>query len=141
MKLVSYSAIGIIFFCSLGCSSSQEPKVCFKDKCFTIEIADTPEERAKGLMFRKSLAQDRGLLFIFEIEDKHGFWMKNTYLPLDIIWLNRGKEIVFIKNNFQPCKKDDCRVIYPDRNAKYVLELNAGMASNIGLAVGNKIDF
>ena len=141
MKLAFYFAMGIIFFCSLGCSSSQEPKVCFKDKCFKVEIADTPEERSRGLMFRKKLAPDRGLLFVFESEDKHGFWMKNTYFPLDIVWLNRNKEIVFIKNNFQPCKKDNCLVIYPDKKAKYVLELNTGMASNIGLVVGNKIDF
>lgn len=131
----------VVLLCLSGCRLISQKEVCFKDKCFKVEIADTPEERSRGLMFRKELAPDRGLLFVFESEEKHGFWMKNTYFSLDIVWLNRNKEIVFIKKNFQPCKKDNCLVIYPDKKAKYVLELNAGIASNIGLVVGNKIDF
>jgi len=116
-------------------------KVCFQENCFSIEIADTPEKRAQGLMFRQELPNDKGMLFVFERQGIYGFWMKNTLISLDIIWINKEQEIVFIKENVLPCKTDICESINPEKEAKYVLELNAGILENIGLKIGDKFSF
>jgi len=115
-------------------------RVCFEETCFFAELAQTPVERAKGLMFREELPKDMGMLFVFKGEGIHSFWMKNTYIPLDIIWLNAEKEVVFINKNTPPCG-EECPSVIPDKSAKYVLELNAGIADKIGLEVGDRADF
>ena len=65
--------------------------------------------------------------------------MKNTLIPLDIIWINGNEEVVSINKNSQPCKKDYCPIIKPTKDAKYVLEINGGLSEEIGLSVGNKV--
>jgi hypothetical protein len=120
---------------------AEQLDVCFKNHCFNTELAVSPQERKRGLMFRKYLPPRNGMLFVFEEELPHGFYMKNTFIALDIIWLNSKKEVVFIKKNFQPCETDPCPVICPNANAKYVLELNAGMIDNMGLKPDDKFNF
>ncbi len=115
-------------------------RVCFKNYCFHIELAITSEERSNGLMFRENLDFKNGMLFVFEREGKHSFWMKNTLIPLDIIWINKNEEVVFISENTQPCKEYPCSIIEPTKNAKYVLEINGGISEKIDLAVGDKIN-
>ena len=88
-------------------------------------------------MNRDHLDQDAGMLFIFEEEDIYPFWMKNTLIPLDIIWLNKEKEVVFISHNTPPCKTEQCPSYNPKNNAKYVFEINSGTARDIGLEEGN----
>lgn len=117
----------------------KQNRVCFKNYCFYIELALTPEERSNGLMFRESLDFTKGMLFVFEKEGKYPFWMKNTLIPLDIIWINENKEVVFISENTQLCKEYYCPIIEPTKNAKYVLEINGGISKRIGLVVGDKI--
>ena len=90
------------------------------------EIADTPLKKMRGLMFRKSLAANDGMIFPFDSEGYQGFWMMNTSIPLDLIWLNSTKHIVFIQKDAQPCTITDCPVYKPDSPAMYVLETNAG---------------
>ena len=90
-------------------------------------------------MFRESLGFNKGMLFIFDKEGEHPFWMKNTLISLDIIWINQNKEIVFISENAQPCRKDPCRVIEPAEKAKYILEISGGISKEIGLSVGDKV--
>ncbi len=119
----------------------RDEKVCFNDNCFYVELAQTKEERENGLMFRTDLAENRGMLFIFDQEGTYSFWMKNTLIPLDIIWLDENKEAVFIKNNAQPCEEKKCPGIYPNRKAKYVLEINGGMADKINLKIGDKLSW
>jgi len=117
----------------------EQNQACFKNYCFDLELAKTPEERSRGLMFRESLDLDKGMLFVFEKEGAYSFWMKNTLIPLDIIWINKDKEIVFISENTQPCKEEYiCPSVNPEKNAKYVLEVNGGMAEKIGLKIGDK---
>ena len=82
------AAVFFICICFSGCFVSEQEKVCFQDNCFNVELVATPGERAKGLMFRRSLGYKQGMLFVFEDESIHSFWMKNTFIPLDIIWLN-----------------------------------------------------
>ena len=115
-------------------------EICFNNSCFFVEIADTNEERATGLMFRKSMDNNSGMLFIFDKADNYSFWMKNTQISLDIIWINENKEIVFIKNNVIPCN-ETCIPINPDKKAKYVLEINAGISEEISLKESDKARF
>jgi len=116
-------------------------KVCFNEKCFDVEIADTPEKHTQGLMNRKNLDQDSGMLFIFDAENKYCFWMKNTLISLDIIWLDKNKKVIFIKHNAQPCEADPCETFGPSEKAKYVLEINSGLAKEIELKEGNYLEF
>jgi hypothetical protein len=137
LVVILFSLLGIFFvwqnnFCK---------KVCFNNNCFLVELAQTQKEISRGLMFRDSLAQNRGMLFIFEVQGVYDFWMKNTKIPLDIIWLNEEKEVVFIKNNAPPCQEDFCPSIRPNIEASYVLEINAGLAEKIGLKNGDKFVF
>lgn len=127
-----------------GCIGNQDievpeqNQVFINDNCFYVELATTPDDRARGLMFREHLDPDKGMLFIFEEEGVHPFWMKNTLIPLDIIWISEDKEVVFISKNTQPCKTDICPSINPSKKAKYVLEVNGGISDKIGLNVGDK---
>ena len=104
------------------------------------EIAVSDEERAKGLMFRESLSENAGMLFVFQDLDYHGFWMKNTLIPLDILWLNERKEIVYWVTA-DPCKKDPCSSYSPFQKAKYVLEVAGGFAKKHRLQIGQKLEF
>lgn len=128
-----------IFF--MNENEQKEIQLCFENDCFEVELALTPEERSRGLMFREHLEENKGMLFVFDEEGERGFWMKNTLIPLDIIWLNENKEAVFIIRNVQPCGDDKCPVIRPDERAKYVLEIKEGTAHRIGLEVGDSVDF
>jgi len=132
-------AISFFLTSAIGCNSSRQSTVWFEKHCFYVELARTPEERARGLMFREHLDPDKGMLFIFDWEAVHPFWMKNTLIPLDIIWINRNGEVVFISKDTQPCEQEPCPTINPYRKAKYVLEVCGGTADNIGLAVGDKL--
>lgn len=118
----------------------KENRVCFKNNCFKVELADNSEERSRGLTFKEKLEEDRGMLFIFDKEGEYPFWMKNTLVALDIIWLNENREVVFISENAQPCEEDFCLDINPAQNAKYVLEINGGISKQIGLKINDEID-
>jgi len=122
-------------------NNPEENKVCFKDICFYVELAETQKERTQGLMFRESLDLNKGMLFIFEEEGEPSFWMKNTLIPLDIIWISKDKEVVFAERNVQPCTRENCEMISPDRKAKYVLEINAGITDKIDLKIGDRLVF
>ncbi len=100
------------------------------------EVASTPQERAVGLMNRTSLCESCCMLFVFEETGRHYFWMKDTLIPLDLIFLNEGFAVVGVKQNFQPCTQEPCPVYSPDREAKYVVEVNAGKAAEKGIAEG-----
>lgn len=130
--------LGVIF---IIWKNKKQGQVCFKNNCFNVELAITNEEQMRGLMFRKSLGQKRGLLFIFDVEGEYSFWMKNTLIPLDIIWINENKEVVFISENTQPCKEDSCPTVSPNQKAKYVLEINGRTSKEIDLKVGERLEF
>ena len=115
-------------------------KVCFKNNCFEVELGKTPEQKAKGLMFRQNLAENKGMLFIYEKEGIYSFFMKNVQIPLDIIWINKDNKIVFIKENFLPCEQEPCEKISSPEKAKYVLEINAGISQKMDFEIGDKMD-
>ena len=114
-------------------------QVCFRDSCFQVELALTAEQQARGLMFRQALDSDEGMLFIFPQDGIYPFWMKNTLIPLDIIWMDSNRTVVFIGKDEQPCGPEECTSINPEVPARYVLELNAGAVGRIGLEAGDAL--
>lgn len=119
----------------------RQGEVCLRSHCFSVEIAKTRISQARGLMFRRNLPRDSGMLFIFDDEAPRSFWMKNTFIPLDMIFFNKNKEVVSIAKNVQPCTEEECPKIRPAKKAKYVLELNANIADQINLKIGDKLHF
>ena len=107
------------------------------------ELANTPQKRAEGLMYRTYLAPDRGMLFTFSQAEAWVFWMKNTKIPLDLIWINEKKQIVHIEQNVPICTRtdDSCPQYRPNEGALYVLELAAGRAESLKLQRGSKLQF
>ena len=107
------------------------------------ELADTAEKRGRGLMFRESLPKDRGMLFTFSEPQQWTFWMKNTRIPLDIIWMDGKKKIVHVERNVPTCSRTDdgCPQYQPNDQAVYVLELGAGMAESLKLQRGMVLKF
>lgn len=116
-------------------------KVCMNYICFNVEVARTANEQEKGLMFRTKLDESSGMLFIFEKAGNYTFWMKNTLIPLDIIWINENKTIVYIKENALPCLSELCEIYGPETYAKYVLEINANQSKKNGIKIGEKVEF
>lgn len=107
----------------------------------TAEIADTPAERSTGLMFRTQMPSDHGMLFIFRELDYWNFWMKNTKMPLDIIWLDVDWKVVHIESHVPICTKtdDSCPRYRTLKEALYVLELRAGMAEHFNILVDSQL--
>lgn len=103
---------------------------------FMVEIADSPKEREYGLMCRKSVAPDRGMLFIFPQAGPQAFWMRNTLTALDIIYIGADGRVVSISRNARPLDETPLPSVGP---AKYVLELAAGRAAQIGLLPGDRV--
>jgi uncharacterized membrane protein (UPF0127 family) len=103
---------------------------------FTVELADTQQQRDIGMMHRTELAPDRGMLFDFHREQMVRFWMRNTFIPLDMIFINTNGEIAFIVENATP-HSDAPRG--PDRPVQAVLELAGGRAAQLGLKAGDKV--
>jgi uncharacterized membrane protein (UPF0127 family) len=107
----------------------------------TLELAITPEEIGQGLMFRPSLPEDLGMLFLFEVERVPSFWMKNTMIPLDLIFLDGRGAILEIVHDAQPCAAEPCPHYIPSSAAAAVLEVAAGVAARHELAAGDVITF
>ena len=129
--------VAAITFASLVACHAGEPWVEVKGKRFYVEIADDDPSRTRGLMFRDELADNRGMLFIFRQEAPRSFWMRNTRIPLDIIYLDRDWRVVSIVHNARPCRTQRCPS-YPSEGASmYVLEVNAGQAQALGLERGD----
>lgn len=106
-----------------------------------VEVMVDPEDRAMGLMYRPSLARDRGMLFVFDRTEFHSIWMKNCRFPIDILWLDEERKVVHVAEAVPPCKADPCPVYSPLRKALYVVELNAGQARREGAVVGSSVVF
>ena len=116
--------------------------VCFEENCFAVKIADNELERQKGLMDVELLEKNEGMLFVFDGAGKHPFWMKNTLIPLDILWIDENKEVVYIAENQKPCAiNEDCHLINPNADAMYVLEINAGISERMNISLGDRMTF
>jgi uncharacterized membrane protein (UPF0127 family) len=132
--------ISVLLLATLsGCASSQ-PWVELRGQRYVVEVADTHEERARGLMFRDRLEPGTGMLFVHDIEQPLAYWMKNTKIPLDILYFDEDRKLVSVSRGVPPCLLGNRCPNYPSRGpALYVLELNAGVASQIGVAPGDEL--
>ena len=113
-------------------------KNSIKEIYFNAEVAEKKIDREKGLMFRKNLNINEGMLFIFPIESKINMWMKNTLISLDIIFISKNNKIVDIINNTKVMSKD---ILTSSVKSKYALEINAGLVQKLDIKIGNNIYF
>jgi uncharacterized membrane protein (UPF0127 family) len=126
----------------LTACASDGPWVELKGTRFFVEVADDDAERARGLMFRDQLGADRGMLFLHERDEPQAYWMKNTKIPLDILYFDAQKKLVSAQKGVPPCSGGNRCPPYPSEGAvRYVLELNAGTADKLGVAKGDVLVF
>lgn len=104
------------------------------------EIADTSLKQIKGLMFKKDLPEDQGMLFVFNQDGFHGIWMMNMSFPIDIIWVDSQKKVVDVVKDAQPCRLI-CSTYRPKEKARYVLEVNANFTEKHGVKIGLDLEF
>ena len=115
-----------------------EVSIYNKNITFDVEIAKTIEERRTGLMYRKKLLNNEGMLFIFPREKIIQLWMKNTYIPLDVIFISENKVIVDIKKNMEKLSKT---IVKSKVKSRYALEFNAGLINKLDIKIGDKVLF
>ncbi|GAA4859670.1 DUF192 domain-containing protein [Luteimonas vadosa] len=134
--LLGASLLGAFVPVAGGCARGHWVEVA--GERYTVEVADDDEERARGLMFRDALEQDRGMLFIHDRAEPRWFWMKNTRIPLDILYFDESLRLVSQQRNVPPCSSGNLCPTYPSElPARFVLELNAGEAARLGLEDGD----
>ena len=140
-KLLVFNFLIILFSISCLNQYNKKQRVCFDSGCIEVEIARTEVEYAKGLQSRINLDKDKGMLFVFKKSDRQAFWMKDTLIPLDMMWLDYARRIVYIEHDVQPCVKDPCPSYQTDKDALYVLEVNAGYTSRRNINIGDVVEF
>lgn len=134
---------GTIIGCGLllaGCASGNDLWVEVGGQRYAVEIADDDAERARGLMFRDRMEAGHGMLFIHDSEQPQAYWMKNTRIPLDILYFDDERVLVSQQRDVPPCSLGNGCPSYPSGEpARYVLELNAGEAAKLGLEDGAEL--
>ena len=109
-----------------------------RELTFQVEVADTPTKRELGLQYRRDLAVDRGMIFLFPGESEHSFWMKNTPIPLDMIFINKDRKIVGIVEQAVPFSTESRSV---PSASQFVLEINGGLSKRYGIKAGDTVRF
>jgi len=132
LKLIVITAILPLMGCQHSTSeidpaqhALERTTVTIGDQSWDVEVAETTAQRQQGLMFREELKAGTGMLFVFKEEDFHSFWMRNTLIPLELIWIGADLKVVDA-HTLQPCTTDKCPTTEPSQKALYVLEVNAG---------------
>jgi uncharacterized membrane protein (UPF0127 family) len=142
MRLIIASGIAFVIMAALGACQA-EPQVGImtragREVVFKVEIADTAAKRELGLQYRRELPPDRGMIFLFPREDRLSFWMKNTVISLDMIFIGADQTIVGIVENAAPFSLEGRSVT---GLSKYVLEINGGLSRRYGFAAGDRVRF
>jgi len=140
LRLCLRMTVVFILFSSTCHADIVTPQVCHLNNCVSVEVVSKDADMERGLMYRKSLDADKGMLFVFSFDDKQSFWMKNMHFSLDILWISADQHIVYIGKNIPACAADPCPVYTPDKNARYVLELISGYTSSHQWNLGDKLD-
>ena len=140
MHFKSIQLIFNFFIVSFYAFSNEKIDVSIYNKniTFNVEVAKTIEERRIGLMYRKKLLNNEGMLFIFPREKIIQLWMKNTYIPLDVIFISENKVIVDIKKNMEKLSKT---IVKSKVKSRYALEFNAGLINKLDIEIGDKVLF
>ncbi|MBB5016627.1 DUF192 domain-containing protein [Rehaibacterium terrae] len=145
MRAFALSVAGLasaLLFAACTGSGADPRWVELRGERFTVEIADDDASRARGLMFRDHLPDGHGMLFIHDREEPQAFWMKNTRIPLDILYFDDRRRLVSMAQRVPPCSAGDRCPSYPsERPARYTLELNAGTAARLGVRRGDELKF
>ncbi|MGH8159826.1 MAG: DUF192 domain-containing protein [Rhodanobacter sp.] len=133
-----------LLFLLAGCANPvsanhASPAVELHGQHFTIELATNDANREHGLMMRTTLPADHGMLFVFPDTAPRRFWMKNTLIPLDILYLDADRRLISMQLEVPPCKADPCPTYPSSGPARYVLELSAGTAARIGAKVADEL--
>ncbi len=137
MRASLKSAAALACLLLAGCASASNPWVELGGKRYNVEVATTEDQRDRGLMFRDAMAADHGMLFVHEREEPQAYWMKDTHIPLDILFFDHDLKLVTQQRDVPPCTLGDGCPPYPSTApAKYVLELNAGQAAAMQLKDG-----
>jgi len=102
------------------------------------EVADTQEKKERGLMFRERLGENKGMFFAFDADGTYAFWMKNTLIPLDIIFISSDFKILEIFHA-EPCEEEPCKSYQTTKYAKYILEVNGNFTTRNGIDVGDEV--
>lgn len=158
MNLLKILYVSILIIFLKGCVDIKKPKIIIEQKVLfqkeatldllqsngdlistlNIEIANSPYERETGLMYRTSMEKNQGMLFVFDEESILTFYMKNTYMSLDLIFISEKKEIISIYKNAKP---NDLSSIFSKLPSKYVLEVIQGVSDNLNLKIGDRINY
>jgi uncharacterized membrane protein (UPF0127 family) len=127
---------------STGYGEYEQVNVTVNGQLLSAVISATPEQRTRGLSVKNSLAQDEAMLFVFDNEARHRFWMKDMKFPIDIIWISSEKTVVDIEHELQPCNLGVlCSTYEPDDDSLYVLETVSGFAQKHDIVKGRPVEF
>lgn len=137
--LLVLAAAVLVFAKILFTTHFNDDVLVIENQKIMVEVADEPSERSVGLANREKLASDQGMLFVFKTNDYYCFWMKDTKIPLDIIWLDENKTVVDVRTNVRPESYPES--FCPNQKARYVLELNAGSVEDLGVGPGSIASF
>ena len=136
---VGLKLVALALVLSIQACAAKGPSVELKGHTFSIEVADTDAAREHGLMDRTEMAADHGMLFVFNDDAPRAFWMKNTKIPLDMLYFDADRRLVSVQHNVPPCTADPCPAYSSGAPARYVLELNGGEAKKIGVTAGDEL--
>lgn len=138
LVIVFVSVCSVILYCFVAPSVSlPEYRLEIGDVGLLVELAAAPEERSRGLMFRRQLDQERGMLFVFDSPGEWGFWMKNTFIPLSIAFIDSEKKIL----NIEDMQPHDLRLVQPKGDVLYALEVNQGWFARHSITPGAVLVF
>jgi septum formation protein len=141
LKKFGVSALLFLFLISGTChADTTPPQVCHLDNCIAVEAVSKPEDLARGLMYRAGLENNKGMLFVFKKDGIYQFWMGNMHFNLDMLWISSEGRIVFMGQNVPVCTSKPCPIYTPDKQARYVLEINSGYVASHHWNLGDKLD-
>ena len=135
-RLRFFASFALLIWLQACAAPPATPYVELEGKRISIEIADTDASREHGLMDRTGMESDHGMLFVFDNDAPRAFWMKNTKIPLDMLFFNAERKLVSVQHRVPPCLGDPCPAYSSGAPARYVLELNGGQAEKLGLSPG-----
>lgn len=147
MRDLTLLLCGVFFgITSTACAStpsaaSDAPSVTLHGHRISVEVAGDDASREHGLMNRTFMPADHGMLFVFPDSQIRTFWMKDTLIPLDMLFFDAQHKAVTVLSDVPPCKADPCPVYPSTQPARYVLELNAGAAAKLGMREGDNAEF
>lgn len=136
------AALLAYFFLFSGASDrtiTSEKVLTINGTSVAIAVVDTPQERERGLSGTTRLSEGDGMLFVFERDDQHSFWMKDMHFPIDIIWISAAKRVVYIEKDVSPDTFPQS--FTPPTRARYVLEVPTGFSDRHGIGVGSSVEF